>query len=87
MVIGLLCVTSGSTPAFAAARNWSGAGANNLWTTPQNWMGNVAPVAGDIVSFPFGSAQTVNVNNYAGRHVVREHSVPGPRMSSAAIAC
>ncbi len=63
LVIGLLCVASGPTSAFAASRTWSGAGPNNLWSTPQNWVGNIAPVAGDGVSFPNGALQTTNVND------------------------
>jgi hypothetical protein len=51
LVIGLLFVASGSAPAFAAVRVWSGAGLNNLWSTPQNWVDNIAPVSGDSLSF------------------------------------
>jgi autotransporter-associated beta strand protein len=64
LAIGLLFPFIGSTPAFAATRIWTGLGANNLWTTPQNWQGNVAPVTGDDLAFPAGSQQTANVNNY-----------------------
>ena len=62
-MIGLLCVAGGSSPALAASRSWTGAGPNNLWSTPQNWQGNVAPVAGDGVTFPNGALQTTNVND------------------------
>ncbi len=63
LMIGLLCVAGGSSPAFAAPRTWTGAGPNNLWSTPQNWQGNVAPVAGDGVTFPSVALQTTNVND------------------------
>jgi autotransporter-associated beta strand protein len=64
LMIGLLCVAGASTPAFAATRFWTGAGPNNLWSTPQNWQGNVAPVANDVLRFPDGALQTTNVNDY-----------------------
>src|SRR5262245_27727090 len=57
-------LTAGAHPAAAAARTWSGAGGNNQWTTPANWQGGVAPVAGDELTFPAGGAQTTNVNNF-----------------------
>jgi autotransporter-associated beta strand protein len=63
LVLGLLSIAAGSTPAFAATRIWSGAGANNLWSTPQNWDGNIAPVSGDFISFPNVALQTTNVND------------------------
>jgi autotransporter-associated beta strand protein len=64
LLIGLLCIMDGSAPAFAATRFWTGAGPNNLWSTPQNWQGNVAPVANDVIRFPDGALQTTNVNDY-----------------------
>jgi fibronectin-binding autotransporter adhesin len=46
---------------FAAVRTWDGGGANDNWTTPNNWVGNVAPVAGDSLVFPAGfEGTTVN---------------------------
>lgn len=30
---------------IASAQTWNGAGANGNWTTPQNWVGNVAPIS------------------------------------------
>jgi hypothetical protein len=34
-----------------AAFTWDGGGADNNWATPQNWAGDVAPSAGDDLSF------------------------------------
>ena len=48
----------------AAVRTWTGAGANNNWTTAANW-GGTAPVAGDDLVFPAGAARLSNTNNYA----------------------
>jgi autotransporter-associated beta strand protein len=40
-------------------------GGNNLWKTPTNWMGNVAPIPMvDDLLFPAGARQTTNTNNF-----------------------
>jgi autotransporter-associated beta strand protein len=43
---------------------WTGLGTNNLWTTPQNWAGNVAPSPGNDLVFPGGAKQLSNFNNF-----------------------
>lgn len=35
-------------------KTWSGLGANNQWPTAANWVGGIAPVAGDDLVFPAG---------------------------------
>jgi hypothetical protein len=50
--------------ARAATMTWTGAGADNNWTTAGNW-GGVAPVAGDDLVFPGGAARLTNNNNFA----------------------
>src|SRR6476660_3438729 len=40
-----------------AVATWDGGGADNKWTTAANWVGDVAPKAGDDVDFPGGVAQ------------------------------
>src|SRR5262245_25340272 len=49
-----------------AVATWDGGGADNHWTTAANWVGDVAPQAGDDVVFP--SSPNVphhqNVNNF-----------------------
>ncbi len=47
----------------AADRTWNGGGPNNSWTTALNWIGGVAPVAGD--SLTFDGFVTSNNNNLA----------------------
>ncbi len=43
-------------------RVWSGAGVNNTWTEPANWVGGIAPVAGATLVFPPGAARLTNIN-------------------------
>src|SRR6187200_3260254 len=50
-----------------AIASWDGGGANNLWSTPQNWVGDVAPMLDDELVFPTGAAQLANVNDFAAR--------------------
>ncbi len=46
-------------------QTWTGLGANNLWSTPQNWAGNVVPTANDILIFPPAAERRTNVNDLA----------------------
>jgi autotransporter-associated beta strand protein len=50
------------TPALAT---WDGGGADNHWTAAANWVGDVAPQAGDDLVFPTGVGQLTNVNDFA----------------------
>jgi autotransporter-associated beta strand protein/T5SS/PEP-CTERM-associated repeat protein len=43
---------------------WSGAGADNNWTTPQNWVGNVTPTVGGDLFFPAGALRFSNTNTF-----------------------
>jgi hypothetical protein len=44
---------------------WDGGSlVNNLWTTPENWVGNSAPSPGDDLVFPAGAARLESVNDY-----------------------
>src|SRR5262249_25839100 len=45
-----------------ATRVWDGGGANNQWGTAANWVGDVAPKAGDDLVFPAVALQTSNAN-------------------------
>ncbi len=45
-------------------RTWTGAGANALWSNPQNWATNIAPQSGDALYFPPGALQITNQNDY-----------------------
>ena len=46
-------------------KTWDGGGANDNWNTAANWVGDVAPVAGDDLVFPQSAARKTNVNNFA----------------------
>ena len=46
---------------------WSGLGANNLWSTTNNWVSNVAPPSSSSTAIILtGTAQTTNVMNEGG---------------------
>jgi fibronectin-binding autotransporter adhesin len=47
-----------------ATRTWDGGGTDNNWTTATNWVGDVAPIAGDDLAFPEGAARLSAVNNF-----------------------
>jgi fibronectin-binding autotransporter adhesin len=51
-------------PAPAADKIWNGAGPDRFWKTPGNWVGGVAPVAGDSLFFG-GTTHTTTTNNFA----------------------
>jgi hypothetical protein len=48
---------------FSAVKTWDGGGANSNWSTPENWVSDVAPVAGDSLVFPATAAQFTTTNN------------------------
>lgn len=48
-----------------AVFTWDGGGTDNLWTTPANWAGDVAPTGGGSDDLVFtGTAKTANVNSF-----------------------
>jgi autotransporter-associated beta strand protein len=51
-------------PPTGLTRVWDGGGANNLWSTPENWVGDTAPAEGDDLEFPNIAAQAINVNDF-----------------------
>ena len=60
---GVVTVT---VSAVIDTHTWDGGStANNLWTTAANWVGDVAPTAGDNLVFPANAARKTNVNNFA----------------------
>lgn len=59
------------------ARVWTGAGPNDLWTTPQNWTGNVAPLPGDALVFPPGAARLNNTNSFPAHTAFQSITVGG----------
>jgi hypothetical protein len=55
----------GLEPRIALATDtWTGA-AGTLWSTPGNWSGSIAPVAGDSLVFPASASNLVNTNDFA----------------------
>lgn len=48
----------------AATRTWDGGGTNNYWMTAINWVGDLAPTAGDELVFPPGALRLANSNNF-----------------------
>jgi hypothetical protein len=65
VILVFVCLVA-SRPAFGADCIWTGAGADNKWSTTANWTGCGAtgrPANGDDVSFPNGAARGVNEND------------------------
>src|SRR5262249_50234185 len=54
------CILSVAT-AHAAIDTWDGGGVDNSFKTAANWVGDVAPVPGDILTFD--GANRLNPNN------------------------
>ena len=63
--------------AHAATRTWDGGGSNSNWTNPTNWISDVAPVAGDDLIFPLGSANLSPFNNFAAGTVFNSITLTG----------
>ena len=60
---GDIVLTSVEADIWTGADN--GVGGSNDWSDQFNWLGDVAPVAGDNLIFPAGALQTANVNDFA----------------------
>jgi len=56
-----LLVASLSLCMAVGAATWTGAGADNGWTTPGNWQGGTVPANGDDVTFGLGFVPGVSV--------------------------
>src|SRR5262249_10360745 len=56
---------------------WDGGGSDSNWTTAANWVGDVAPLAGDNLVFPSGAVQLSNTNNFASGTVFNSLTVSG----------
>ena len=57
--------TTGTDPETVdpASFQWTGQGANDLWSNPNNWLSGLAPVAGAILTFPSGARQLTTDND------------------------
>ena len=59
----VVLTTTGILPT-GNTRQWTGAGANGLWSNPTNWVGNTPPVTGDTLEFPVTAASLVATNDF-----------------------
>ena len=64
VVLSVMLSLLASSALHAATCTWNGNGTNKNWTTATNWVGSVAPVAGDDLVFPVGPAQRAPFNDY-----------------------
>src|SRR5687767_14236271 len=62
-VLWAACAAVSGLGAGAAERVWSGAGDDHDFSTNANWVGNVAPVPNDSLTFD-GFARLTPVNDY-----------------------
>jgi pimeloyl-ACP methyl ester carboxylesterase len=56
---------------------WDGGGGDNKWSTAANWVGDVAPMAGDNLVFPEGAARLENMNDFPATTVFGSITVSG----------
>lgn len=69
-----------------ATLTWTGLGANNLWSTPQNWAGNFAPAPGDRLVFPPAADRRTNQNDFPAGMIFGSLEVRGSyQLDGAAI--
>ena len=47
-----------------ATSTWDGGGPDNLWTTPANWVGDVAPQPGNVILFQDMPGPRTNFNDF-----------------------
>lgn len=59
-MVGIMAIAGMFAQAHAVDGIWSGAGSDNNWSTPENWVGNVVPAAGSVILF--GAADSYSVN-------------------------
>src|SRR5215207_10133456 len=70
-----------------AVATWDGGGSDNNWTTPANWIDDVAPQPGDNLTFPTGAARLTNTNDFpAGTEFVNLNVATGYVLNGNAIA-
>src|SRR4030095_15765702 len=63
IAVSCMVVVSGG-PLCAATVVWDGGGTDNNLMTPENWIGDIAPMANDTLAFE-GSTRLAPNNNFA----------------------
>ena len=66
----------------SCTRTWDGGGGDNNWTTAANWVGDVAPVAGDDLVFT-GSTRTTPYNDFTAGTTFNSISLIGANGASS----
>jgi len=64
-------------PFTGVTRTWDGGGTNGHWTEPQNWAGDVTPVAGDNLRFPASAVQLSCTNDFPSGTTFNSITVSG----------
>lgn len=83
LVVAVFVAASSTSPLLAATRVWTGAPATPpLWSNPANW-GGVAPVAGDDLVFPTGTAFGTVTNDFPAGTTFNSISVSAPFLTLA----
>ncbi len=60
-----------------ATHVWDGGAVSNNWTNATNWVGNVAPVAGDDLVFPAGVSDKTADNTYDNNTIFKSITLGG----------
>jgi autotransporter-associated beta strand protein len=66
------------TASRAATSVWDGGGTNNFWLNATNWVGDVAPSAGDDLVFPTGAAQSTSFNDFPAATTFNSITIGAP---------
>src|SRR5262245_26054537 len=71
-----------------AVATWDAGGADNNWTNAANWVGDVAPQAGDDLVFPAGAVRLVSANDFPTGTAFRSIAiqVPAYQLTGNAVA-
>lgn len=62
--LSLICLLLSIPKVSAATVTWDGGGSGNAMSTGGNWVGDVAPVAGDDLIFPAVAAKNIITNDF-----------------------
>lgn len=82
LTISLSALLSVAPKAFAATQTWDGGGGDANMTTGANWVGDVAPSAGDDLVFPAGALRRTINNDYTANTSFNSITFNGTSTSS-----